>query len=296
MLEDVKVLLNRFIDDLEDSKSKELFAALPQGKMLRSKLILQISPTKEAVFLAAVVEMIHAASLLHDDVIDEANTRRGVDSINAVYGNKNAIMFGDILYSKAFFELTSLPSPIPRIVSQAVTKLSLGELLDVELGKSFNPDRDAYLDMIYKKTASLIEASAKSAAVLAGKDEERYGYYGKKLGVAFQIVDDILDITADEKSLGKPALHDFKEGKTTLPYIYLYESLDDEGKKRVEKLHGRNLTNSDKEWLLEMFQKSGALERSKDFAAKTAYEGLEVLDKKDEKLRAILSALIDRRY
>jgi octaprenyl-diphosphate synthase len=297
MLQEVYNQLVLFIDDLNDEKSKELFNALPQGKMLRSKLILQIAPfVKEAIFLASIIEMIHAASLLHDDVIDEATTRRGVNSINAIYGNKNAIMFGDILYSKAFFELTKLPNPIPKIVSSAVTKLSLGELLDVELSFAFNPDIDRYLDMVYKKTASLIEASAQTAAILAKKDSEPYRIYGKKLGIAFQIVDDILDIVSDEKTLGKPALNDFKEGKTTLPYIFLYESLEKEEKEYLKSLHKKELNSKEREWLRDAFEKSGALKRSKEFARKIAYEGLEVLDSNDEKLKEILSSLIDRTY
>ncbi|BCD62397.1 octaprenyl-diphosphate synthase [Nitratiruptor sp. YY08-26] len=295
-MERVKEIIEAFIADLDDAYVQELFAKIPAGKMLRSKLILQIVPSKEGEFLAAVIEMIHAASLLHDDVIDDAMMRRGVASINAIFGNKPAIMMGDILYSKAFFELTKLPHPIPQIVSNAVTLLSLGELLDVELAKSFNTNKDVYFDMIYKKTASLIEASAKAAAILAGKESEKYGLYGKNLGLAFQIVDDILDITQDASTLGKPALHDLKEGKSTLPYIYLYHALSADEKEKLLKLFKKDLSEEEKDWLKEKFTATGALERTKEEARILGKEAMAILDEEDERLHEIMSSLIERTY
>lgn len=296
MLEAVQRQIRIFINDIDEKQVEKLFAKIPSGKMLRSKLILQIAPTKEAIFLAAVIEMIHAASLLHDDVIDEATLRRGVDSINAIFGNKSAIMLGDILYAKAFFELTKLPAPIPQIVSNAVMLLSIGELLDVELAKSFNADEEKYFDMIYKKTASLIEASAKSAALLAGKDSERYGLYGKNLGLAFQIVDDILDVTQSQQQLGKPSMHDFKEGKTTLPYIYLYQKLDESEKEKLLALFKKELNQSQKAWIQEQMQKTGALDEAKAKARALGKEALDILGEDEMKLREIMQALVERTY
>jgi len=262
--------------------------------MLRSRLILAIAP--EAIPLAAIVEMIHAASLLHDDVIDDASMRRGLPSINALYGNKRAIMLGDILYSKAFFELAKLPHPIPQIISHAVTLLSVGELLDVELSATFNPDEERYFDMIYKKTGSLIEASAQAAAILAGKERpELYGLYGKNLGIAFQIVDDILDLTQESERLGKPAMADLQEGKTTLPLIYLYESLDPEGRRRLRELHGRALAKEEIAWLRERLEGSGALERAKKRVWSLAQEGIEAVGK-EERLLEIMERLIERTH
>ncbi len=296
MLEAVQRQIRIFINDIDEKQVEKLFAKIPSGKMLRSKLILQIAPTKEAIFLAAVIEMIHAASLLHDDVIDEATLRRGVDSINAIFGNKSAIMLGDILYAKAFFELTKLPAPIPQIVSNAVMLLSIGELLDVELAKSFNADEEKYFDMIYKKTASLIEASAKSAALLAGKDSELYGLYGKNLGLAFQIVDDILDVTQSQQQLGKPSMHDFKEGKTTLPYIYLYQKLDESEKEKLSSLFKKELNQSQKAWIQEQMQKTGALDEAKAKARALGKEALDILGEDEMKLREIMQALVERTY
>ncbi len=296
MLDQVKLQIYRYIQELRDERVEKLFVRIPFGKMLRSKLILQIAPSKEAIGLAAMVELIHMASLLHDDVIDEANLRRGKPSINVTFGNKSAIMLGDILYSKAFYELSSLPAPLPQIISNAVTLLSLGELLDVELARSFNPDIDRYMDMIYKKTASLIEASAMAAAQIAGKDTRRYGLYGKNLGLAFQIVDDILDITQDEATLGKPTMSDLKEGKTTLPYIYLYEALDEKGRERLLSLFKKELSNEERSWLQERLRDTKSLDRAKQKAMQLGQEALECLDKEDERLRSIMTQLIDRTY
>jgi len=158
VLSAVERKIEQFIVELDDKEVLGLYAKLPQGKRLRAKLILKIAGNGlPAVKTAAVVEMIHAASLLHDDVIDDAYTRRSKPSLNALYGNKTAIMLGDILYSKGFFELNNISSEIAKIVSNAVTQLSLGELKDVSLSKTFNTDKAVYLEMIYQKTASLIE-------------------------------------------------------------------------------------------------------------------------------------------
>ena len=155
--------IEQYVSQLDDAYVSSLYKKLPHGKRLRTKLILKIAGSDlKAVKTAATVEMIHAASLLHDDVIDDANTRRGKVSVNASEGNKTAIMMGDILYSKAFFELVSISPEVAKVVSNAVVQLSLGELADVELSRRFHTNRDAYLKMLYQKTASLMEAAAEA--------------------------------------------------------------------------------------------------------------------------------------
>jgi octaprenyl-diphosphate synthase len=298
MVEAIERQIEHFISDLDDNTTKALYAKLPSGKRLRAKLILQIAGSSlQAIKTAAIVELIHAASLLHDDVIDDANTRRNKPSLNALYGNKTAIMLGDILYSKGFFELNNISPKVAKIVSNAVTQLSLGELADVELSKSFNPNRDLYLKMIYQKTASLMEASARAAANLVGKDERVYMRYGRNLGVAFQMIDDILDITQDEATLGKPALHDFKEGKTTLPYIYLYEALDDEGRQKLISLHGKTLKSDELSWLKEQFEKHNIVTKAYNEAKALVVEAIELMNKQGESnLSKIATSMIDREF
>ena len=298
MLSAVERKIEQYIDDLNDSDAKALYLKIPAGKRLRARLILTIAKdTPMAVKTSAVVEMIHAASLLHDDVIDDAFLRRGKPSINATLGDKTAIMFGDVLYSKAFFELVDIDRRVARAISWAVTQLSLGERRDVILSKSFNTDKEAYMHMLYQKTASLIEASAESAAILAGKRVEPYKIYGKNLGIAFQMIDDLLDITQDAKTLGKPAMHDFKEGKTTLPYIDLYEALDSKGKEKLVSMHGRDISKDEQDWIKENMEKFGILDKNFLKAKSLIEEAVSLMrDEGESGLEAIALKMIERNY
>ncbi len=298
MLDRVDEIIDTFVSELNDKRSRELFEKISSGKKLRAKLILKIaSNSEDAPFLAAIVELIHAASLLHDDVIDDALTRRGNSSINALFGNKSAIMLGDILYSKAFYELTSLDKEVAKVVSNAVVKLSIGELMDVELSKEFNEDEDLYFDMIYKKTASLIEAASKSAALLEGVDSEKFALYGKNLGLAFQIIDDILDITAESSKLGKPSMHDFFEGKVTLPYIKMYKKLDEDDKKRLLKLYKKELDKSETEWIREKMKSTEAIKESVEIVNFLADEALlSIKEYQKDDLERVVRDMVEREY
>ena len=298
MLSAVERKIEQFIADLNDKEVIRLYDKLPHGKRLRAKLILKIAGNSlPVVKTAAVVEMIHAASLLHDDVIDDAFTRRSKPSLNALYGNKTAIMLGDILYSKGFFELNNISADISKIVSNAVTQLSLGELKDVSLSKSFNLDKVFYLEMIYQKTASLIEASAGAAALLAGKPKDVYMTYGRNLGLAFQMIDDLLDITSDAQTLGKPALHDFVEGKTTLPYIYLYEALNEEEKKRLASLHAKVLNEDEQKWIVLKMKEHQIIQRSYFEAKELIDEAIDLMETHgEEALSDIAKEMIERDF
>lgn len=296
-LQQVKDKIKEFVAVCNHQKSLELLDKLATGKMLRSKLILKIAGiNEESIKLCAVVEMIHAASLLHDDVIDEADTRRGQPSVNALYDNKTSIMFGDILYSRAFTELSQMDKKIAYNISNAVTLLSIGEMMDVDLTNTFNTSYDSYLDMIYKKTASLIEASARSAAILAGLDENKYALYGKNLGLAFQMIDDILDITQDSATLGKPAMLDFVEGKVTIPYLLLHSRVEDKAK--LESLYKKELSSEESAWIKEQMQVTKALEDSILQAKAIGNEAIEaVIDEKDSQtLVMIMKAMIEREF
>ncbi len=292
----VKNQIKEYVKECGDKKSLELLDMLAQGKMLRSKLILKIAGVNDdSVKLCSVVEMIHAASLLHDDVIDEADTRRGKPSINALFDNKTSIMFGDILYSKAFTELSQMDKKISYTISNAVTLLSIGEMLDVDLTKDFNSSYDKYFDMIYKKTASLIEASAKAAALLCGKDEDAFALYGKNLGLAFQMIDDILDITQDSATLGKPAMLDFVEGKVTIPYLLLHERIED--KSKLESLYKKPLNEDEQAWIKDQMIKNNVLIDSIAQAQKLGMEAVEVIkNDESEDLKNIMNQMINREF
>jgi len=298
VLEKVENLMLEMVSSLGDARSVELFHRVPKGKRLRAKLILKIAGVSEnSLKLAAIVELIHAASLLHDDVIDDAFTRRGKDSINALFGNKTAIMLGDIFYSKGFSELTLMPQPVAYTISHAVTLLSVGELLDVELATAFNVNLESYFDMIYKKTASLIEASAKAAALLSGKESEVYALYGKNLGLAFQIIDDVLDITESSETLGKPSLNDFKEGKTTLPYIYMYQKLNSDDQKTLTSLFGVSLNAEQVAWIKAKMHETAAITETILYAQKLGFEALHVIEKEEDVgLSSIMREMIERKF
>lgn len=300
-MEELKIVKDKileFVKECDDEKSIELFGHLATGKMLRSKLILKIAGVnEESIKLCAIVEMIHAASLLHDDVIDEADTRRGSPSVNALYDDKTAIMFGDVLYSKAFTELSQMDKKVAYNISSAVTKLSIGEMLDIDLTQTFNTDYKKYLDMIYKKTASLIESSAASAAILANKDEEIYALYGKNLGLAFQMIDDILDITQDAATLGKPAMFDFVEGKATIPYLLLHQRLEDNDKIKLESLFKKELSDEDTLWIKEQMERTDALNDSISQAKALGREAIMILeDENSEGLVKIMKEMIEREF
>ena len=298
VLEAVEKQMLTWITELKNDEISKLFEQLPKGKRLRAKLVLKIAgASQDAITLAAVIELIHAASLLHDDVIDEAMTRRGTTSVNATDGSKVAVMMGDILYSKAYTELVVFDTKIARCVAQAVTILSIGEYIDVKMGETFNSDEERYLDMIYKKTASLIEATAYCAAVLVGKEEADYALYGKNLGLSFQIIDDILDITSDEATLGKPALNDFKEGKTTLPYMYLYENFDDTNKQKLVDAHGKTLEAEESAWIKEEMQNYKSVEQSYLLARKLSDEAISMASKHNEDaLVGVIEEMMGREF
>lgn len=297
-MDKIDEIMSKFISELGYKEAFEMFLKISSGKKLRSKLLLKIAGESEiSLKLCAIIELIHLASLLHDDVIDEANIRRGKPSINALFGSKNSVMLGDILYSKAYFELTKFDPSIAAIISDAVSKLSIGEMMDVKMAENFNENEQEYLKMIYYKTAVLIEATAICGAKLAGKDSEKFGIYGKNLGLAFQIVDDILDITQDEKTLGKPALNDFVEGKTTLPYIYLYKSLDEAGKTKLRSLWAKKLNADEISWLKEKFDKTDSLSKAISEAKRLGAEAIEAIrEYKNAELEGIIKSMIDREF
>ncbi|EAH8542272.1 TPA: polyprenyl synthetase family protein [Campylobacter coli] len=291
-------LIKQYLQELDYEPVLTMLANTKSGKKLRSKLLLAIAGENANSYkICAAIELIHLASLLHDDIIDESKLRRGAKSVNAEFGTKNALMLGDILYSKAFYELSQLDACFASIISDAVVKLAVGELMDVELSKSFNVDKDKYLKMIYNKTAVLIEASARCGAILANLDEKAFGEYGKNLGLAFQMIDDILDIKGDEKTLGKPAMNDFKEGKTTLPYIYLYENLNDKDRIQLKNWFQKDLNNDEKTWMQTKFEETKALNKAiseaKEYAQQAA---LAIKDFSNEKLQGIIQAMVDRNF
>jgi len=198
------------------------------GKRLRPALLLLTAQAcgyrgTQHHTLAAVIEMIHTATLLHDDVVDESALRRGHATANATFGNAASVLVGDFVYSRAFQLMVKLDSMrVMQILSDATNVIAEGEVL--QLLNAGNPDVDEhrYLDVIRRKTAKLFEASARLGAVLGRVDaslEDSLAGYGMHLGTAFQLIDDVLDYTGEQSSIGKNLGDDLAEGKPTLPLI-----------------------------------------------------------------------------
>jgi len=206
------------------------------GKRIRPLLLLLSAKALDSdsdarIRMGAVVEMLHTATLVHDDIIDEASTRRGRPSSNTTWGNAKCVLAGDWLYMQAF--QTALAERNFRILDLLISltqQMVEGELLQMEkLGHLINEEE--YFDLIYRKTACLFKVSMQLGAVIANPDlrdgerpfEDTLGEYGRNLGLAFQIVDDVLDLTANDEILGKPAASDLREGKATLAVIHALE-------------------------------------------------------------------------
>ena len=178
------------------------------------------------VKLATAVEFIHTATLLHDDVVDESDLRRGVDSANAIWGNKPSVLVGDFLFSRAFQLMVDAGSlKVLGILSNASAVIAEGEVQQLITANDISTDETAYLEVIQSKTAQLFAAAAQVGAVVAGATPEQEAAleaYGLNLGIAFQLTDDVLDYSAKQAELGKAVGDDFREGKVTLPVILAY--------------------------------------------------------------------------
>jgi len=176
------------------------------------------------ITIAAIIEFIHTATLLHDDVVDESNMRRGRETANALFGNSASVLVGDFLYTRSFQMMTKLSNmKIMDILSDATNIVAEGEVLQLMNCNDPDTSEESYLEVIYCKTAKLFEAATRLAAVIAKQPveiETAMQNYGKHLGTAFQLVDDIMDYTADAKEMGKNVGDDLAEGKPTLPLLY----------------------------------------------------------------------------
>ncbi len=237
--------------NVESVASVEAITAINQylqaagGKRLRPALLLLSNrlfgnPTDSARKLAAVVEMIHSATLVHDDVIDVAKTRRGRPSTNVVWGNHLSVLAGDWLYMQAF--QVALRERNFRILDALITLTQMmveGELLQLERLRRMDVTEADYMELVDRKTASLFSACAALGAITAGADEAeeaKLSEFAWNLGMAFQLVDDILDFTSTEKILGKPSGNDLREGKVTLPMIYALETASSVERQAVETI------------------------------------------------------------
>jgi octaprenyl-diphosphate synthase len=246
------------------------------GKRLRPALLLLAAGAngytgREHYLLAAVLEMIHTATLLHDDVVDESSLRRGRPTANATFGNAPAVLVGDFLHSRAFQLLVQVGrAPVLRIVSDATNVIAEGEVLQLMNSGRANVDEAAYLEVIQRKTAKLFEAAAKLGAVLGDADPDReaaFGRYGMHLGTAFQIMDDVLDYTGDAAAIGKNLGDDLAEGKMTLPLIRAIASGSAEDAATIRRAVEGGGRLTDFRPVVDVLQRTGALAYARERAA-----------------------------
>jgi octaprenyl-diphosphate synthase len=246
------------------------------GKRIRPALLLLGSRLcgykgDRAVLLASVVEFIHTATLLHDDIIDEAHLRRGRRSVNTRWGNNVTVLLGDYLYTKSMgMALSQDNLPILRILSDATLRMIEGEILEIEQDGDVAIRQEQHLEIIRRKTADLFSACMRIGAVLGNVGREReaaLARYGLNLGICFQMVDDLLDLTADEKTLGKPVASDLREGKITLPIIFLLEEGGAEAASLITTVvEDRGFSRVSLEQVLRAARAHGALDRARDLA------------------------------
>jgi len=216
--------------------------------------------------LAGIIESIHTASLLHDDVVDGAEIRRGKKPAHSVWGNQVVILVGDFLYSNALrLAVLQKSQKIMETLSEATTRMTEGEIL--QLVKTGDPEitEEEYLSIVSAKTAALISAACRIGAILGSvheKKEDALTHFGLKTGIAFQIADDILDYMADEGELGKRLGKDLKEGKITLPLIYLLKTTEEKEKEEISDIIKNGFRKSGLKKLLKLFQKYHTIEQS----------------------------------
>ena len=255
---DVK-LINTIIRYISRKKGKQL---RPRLCLLSAKLCGE--PTENTYRAAALIEMIHVATLIHDDVVDDANLRRGWPSVNRVWKNKLSILVGDFMFSKALTNMIHLKDfDALDILSSTAERLSQGEIQQIEKAIKKNMTEEVYYQMVSDKTASLFSAACKLGVMTVTEDNDKreaLAKFGEKFGLVFQIKDDLLDITGNFEDLGKPAGFDLKKNILTLPLIHLFEKLDSSDSKRVKRQLRNHVKKSELKEIRMLIENHGGIQ------------------------------------
>jgi octaprenyl-diphosphate synthase len=258
-----------------------------RGKGLRPLLVLIGSrlvgePSTNTYLVAALVEILHTATLVHDDVIDEAEVRRNFPSINALWRNKVSILMGDYLLAKSLISATRTGSlEIMDILAHTAKRLSKGELLQIEKSRKLDISEQEYFQLISDKTAALFSACCELGCITiknTALDREALAGYGENLGIAFQIMDDLLDYIGKERILGKHVGADLKGKKITLPLIFSLNNTDQRDKKYILKLLKKGVTNQDVNYIISFCERSGGLQQAYETAVNFAARAKESID------------------
>ena len=282
------------------------------GKRLRALLTLESAKLcrynkgGRDINLAACVELIHAATLMHDDVIDNSDIRRGKKTLHALWGNQSSILVGDYLLSRCFEMMVEDGNlEVLKLLSSTSSEIAQGEVLQLQHKGEIDILEETYLKIISSKTASLFAASTKVGAILAEKDskyKEALEFYGKNLGLTFQIADDALDYNSEIKFFGKKIGNDFFEGKVTLPIILLYQKISNSEKSEIKKLFFKNKRNDDDfKYVLNLIKKNDIINdcyKKADYFINLASNSLSVFEETEEKniLKNLTSFSIKRSF
>ena len=274
---DVK-LINTIIRYISRKKGKQL---RPRLCLLSAKLCGE--PTENTYRAAALIEMIHVATLIHDDVVDDADLRRGWPSVNRVWKNKLSILVGDFMFSKALTNMIHLKDfDALDILSSTAERLSQGEIQQIEKVIKKNMTEEIYYQMVSDKTASLFSAACKLGVMTVTEDNDKreaLAKFGEKFGLVFQIKDDLLDITGNVEGLGKPAGFDLKKNILTLPLIHLFEKLDSSDSKRVKRQLRNHVKKSELKEISMLIENHGGIqfaEKQIDRLSKEAQDELNI--------------------
>jgi len=259
-----------------------------KGKRLRPALVLLTSRlfspgSEESVFLASLVELLHTASLIHDDIVDNAGVRRGKESVHSKWGPNITVLLGDYLYIKSIgLSLQSRHERVIRLLTEVSARMIEGELDEYALAGDLRITEERYLNIVENKTAVLFSACCRIGAILglaSPEEEEAVAAYGLSLGKTFQIVDDLLDFAGDARVLGKPVLSDLGEGRITLPLIHALRSGGRSGKQRIRSLVGRkDITAGERRSLVADLTACGAFDHAAGRAREFAERSLEAID------------------
>ena len=249
-------LVKKLIKDeiIEEKTISDLYKYIfkSDGKRLRAKLSLITSSinkrkNKKRLKLAAIIELLHTATLVHDDVVDESHTRRGVKSVNSLWSNAHGVLIGDYIYSKAFILMVEIgESKILHELANATNDISKGELIQLDSLQNLSINLKQLEAISYFKTGRLFEASARTGAILSGGEINfinNVSKCAKYLGILFQIKDDLLDYSLSEELIGKPVFQDMKEGKVTYPFYFAYKNADKKDKTKLKSYLGKNKFN-----------------------------------------------------
>jgi octaprenyl-diphosphate synthase len=302
-MENVLKLVERDLKDLEAAIQKLVttrvdfireivtYIIKSGGKRVRPILLIlsaRLSGYKDNLHIpyAAIIEFIHTTTLLHDDVVDNAKTRRGSSTVNTVWGNESSVLVGDFLYSKSFEVMAEHGDhEILRTVSKATTALSEGEILELLKTSDIETTEEEYFEVIGNKTAVLFSAACEIGALLGGVNEQKraaLGAFGYNLGIAFQLKDDILDYVSFDAVLGKNIGTDLKEGKVTLPLIHALKSASEKEKLFVKKVMEKSkITAKDFEKVRTMIQSRGGIDYTAEMTTRyinTAKNNLNVFE------------------